>query len=164
MYFEWKASVIAAIAADLDGAARLFRDLVPEQERPDLDDYRPRARAASSRPRRSRLIPGAGKKRKPDKTDFAAAALAERMSVRQVAEVLKLTRMTAWRRIQNGRTGHADLLLKMRTVSRGGPIEMPSSSALPAGKLREPTLSQVTPTMGVTPTVVGQSPTVGGGQ
>lgn len=132
-YFPWKDRVIDAIAADLVAAAWLFDDLVPERERPAPDEFRrPRQTPLPYMPRPPR-VPGAGKKRKRDKAGeeaFKAATLADAgMTVRRVAQLLEMSRMTTWRRIQDGRVEHGELLTRMRTLSRGGPFVMPGRKA-----------------------------------
>jgi predicted DNA-binding protein (UPF0251 family) len=121
-YFPWKQDVVDAIAADLYAAAALFDKLVPEEQRPTEDTlpvkprrtYERRRKTQSARPRRAS---------KAAREAFTAATLADSgMTVRRVADILGITRMTAWRAIQEGREQHAELLTKMRTLTRGGPI------------------------------------------
>jgi hypothetical protein len=128
VYFPWKDRVIAAIAADPELASRRFDDLVTESERPGPDDFRPRRRKPSPSYRSSGIFPSSGKKRKRDKEAeqaFRAATLADAgMPVRRVADILEISRMTAWRRIQDGRAEHAELLRRMHMMKRGGPFVM----------------------------------------
>lgn len=98
-YRRWRDAVDAAIVADPAGAAARFQARYPEATLPEPPQRR-RSPARIRRRAARRQSPAQHRRRVEMLT---AAALAETgMSVRAIADVLGLSRTTAWRRITAG--------------------------------------------------------------